>query len=125
MKNILVVAMVVICMMGFSSCFHHHNLSVTIQDDADEYEMDASFAKRQTKMVQQYLNKNLLTYENGWYKNDLEDKAITIDDNTTFVIDASPGELTVWIDKNENPEHSYKRIKQVCQDIKNLLVENE
>ena len=113
-----------IFMLSFSSCFHDHNISVSINDDEDEYEMDASFQRKQTHAVQVYLNDNLLVNGSEWHRNDEVEKEITLDDNTTFYIDASPGELRIKIDKTENSEQSCEKLRQVCEDIKDLLADN-
>ncbi|HQW83021.1 MAG TPA: hypothetical protein PK987_01095 [Ferruginibacter sp.] len=123
-KNIFVVLPLLIFILIFSSCFNHHNLSVYISDDKNDYEMDASFQKRQTHAVQKYLNANLLAFENEWHKYDLINKEVTLNDNTTFFIDAAPGALRIKIDKEENSEQAYEKIRQVCEEIKDLLADN-
>lgn len=112
-------------LISLSSCFHNHDISISISDDEDEYEMDASFKRSQTHTVQAYLNNNLLYGNEQWHRNNEVEKEITLDDKTTFYMDAHPGELRIKIDRSENSEESFERIKQVCEDIKDLLADND
>ena len=107
-----------------SLCFHNNNLSISVSDDEDEYEMDASFQNRKTHAVQVYLNDHLLTSNSKWRNGDEVEKEITLDDNTNFSINASPGELRIRIDKTENSEESCEKIRRACEDLKEILVSN-
>ena len=45
-------------------------------------------------------------------------------DETTFYINANPGELSIRINKNENSEESCERVKRICEDIKVIIEDN-
>ena len=111
-------------LIGISSCFHNHNISISVSDDEDEYEMDALYKRNQTHAVQVYLNEHLLKNSTVSFKNKSVDEEITLDDNTTFHINANPGELSIKIDKAKNSEESCEKIKQICEDIKDILADN-
>lgn len=125
MKKYILLAIIAASMaISLSSCFHDNNLSISVSDDEDEYEMDASFQNRKTHAVQVYVNDHLLTSSSKWRNGDEVEKEITLDDNTNFSINASPGELRINIDKTKNSEQSCEKIKQACEDIKDLLTDN-
>lgn len=107
-----------------SSCFHNHNISISISDDEDEYEMDASYRKNQTHKVRAYLNEHLLNRSVVSFKTRSMDEEITLDDNTTFYINSHPGELRIKIDKTENSDESFEKVRQVCEDLKDILADN-
>jgi hypothetical protein len=108
------------------SCIHinDHDISISISDDDDEYEMDADYKRSQTHAVQVYLNDHLLNGEVKLRHNDHVDKEITLDDKTTFYINSKPGSLYIKIDKTENSEESCERVRQACEDLKEILADN-
>ncbi len=108
-----------------SSCFHNHNVSsISISEDDDEYEMDASYRKSKTHQVRVYLNEYLLDNSSVLVKNKPVKKEIILDDNTTFYLDANPGELRIKIDKSDNSEASCEKIRVVCEGLKEILEDN-
>lgn len=110
---------------ALSSCHNHrHDISISVSDDEDEYEMDAAYRKNKTHAVQVYLNDHLLSNSTVSVKNDLKDKEITLDDNTTFYINSNPGSLNIKIDKTKNSEESCEKLRQVCEELKDILAEN-
>ncbi len=125
-KYSLLIVAVVIILASTQSCFHHHNhdISITVSDDEDEYEMDADFKRSQSHAVRVYLNHNLLTGDMKLNRNDNVDEEITLDDKTTFYINSNPGSLQIKIDKTENTEEQCERIRQACEDLKQILANN-
>lgn len=125
MKKHFIVAVSGCMLLVLSSCFHHGNdISITISDDEDEYEMDASYSKKQSHAVRVYLNDHLLDKRIVLHKNRYVDEEVTLEDNTTFYINAYPGELRIKIDKRENSEESCEKVKQICEELKEILAEN-
>jgi hypothetical protein len=125
MKKHLALVVTGFMLMGLVSCFHHRNdLSITISDNDDEYEMDALYNKRKTHAVRIYLDERLLDKKTGRYKKNIDREEITLDDHTKLYLDAYPGSLRIKIDKDENSPGSYKKIKQACEEIKEIMLEN-
>ena len=123
MKNCalsLVIGLMMIA--GMSSCFHdRHDISISVSDDEDEYEMDADYRRNQSHAVQVYLNNHLLSNSGVSIRNGFVDDEIILDDKTTFYINSNPGELSIRIDKTENSEEQCERIRQACEDLKEIL----
>jgi len=120
----LVLALMIFATMP--SCFHYsdHDVSVTISDDDDEYEMEADYSRSKTHAVRVYLNDHLLDGKIKIRSNDYVDKEITLDDNTSFYINAHPGRLRIKIDKTENSEEQCERVRMACEDLKDILAHN-
>ena len=126
MKNYIVsLALGLMMIAGLSSCFHHrHNISISVSDDDDEYEMDADYGRNKSHKVQVYLNNHLLNNSNVSIQNGFVDDEVTLDDKTTFYINTNPGELSIRINKNENSEESCERVRQACEELKQILADN-
>ena len=125
-NNTLSIVLALMILAALSSCFHFndHDISISISDDDDEYEMDAAFRRNQTHAVQVYLNDHLLNKGNKFSRNDFVDKEITLDDKTTFYINSNPGSLHIKIDKTENSEEQCERVRQACEELKEILADN-
>ena len=124
-KQTLSLAIGLMIIAGLSSCFHRHNdISISVSDDEDEYEMEADYRRNQSHAVQVYLNNHLLTNSNVSIHNGFVDDEVTLDDKTTFYINTNPGELNIRINKNENSEESCERVRQVCEELKQILADN-
>jgi hypothetical protein len=125
-KNTLPVVLALMLLAGMQSCFHHHNhdISISVSDDEDEYEMEADYKRSQTRAVQVYLNDHLLSGNMKLTRNDDIEKEITLDDKTTFYINSNPGSLHIKIDKTENTEEQCERVRQACEDLKQILADN-
>jgi len=119
------VCMFLLC--GFSSCynsyhFRNDDVSVTIKESEDEYNMSASFDRGKTKMVENYISDH--TGENGLFKSrgniDI-DANTTYDDDIKIYIKFHPGKLNIQFDKDDNSKEAYHEVKDMCEGIKEIL----
>jgi hypothetical protein len=125
MKKLFISAVLGLLLLpAMSSCFHHHNISISISDDEDEYEMEASYRKNQTRAVQAYLDEHLPNNRIVSFKNESGNDEITLEDNTTIYVKSYPGKLKIKIDKSVNSEESCEKVKQICEDLKDILADN-
>jgi len=125
-KKALSVVLGLMILATMPSCFHFndHDISISVSEDEDEYEMDADYKRSQTHAVQVYLNDHLLNGEIKLRRNDHVDREITLDDNTTFYINAEPGSINIKIDKTKNSEAQCEKIRIACEDLKEILAKN-
>jgi hypothetical protein len=109
-----------------SSCFHVHDrdISITTTDDEDEYEMEASYSRDRAHAVQVYLNDHLVNHSSRSFKNRRFDDEITLDDKTTVYINSYPGELRIRVNKAANSEESCERVRELCEELKDILEDN-
>ena len=113
-------------LLVMSSCFHVHDrdISITTTDDDDEYEMEASYGRNRTHAVQVYLNEHLINSSSRAFRNKTIDDEITLDDKTTVYINSYPGELRIKINKTANSEESCERVRELCEELKEILEDN-
>ena len=123
-KYALSIVLGLVILAAMPSCFHNHDISISVSDDDDEYEMEADYSRSQAHAVQVYLNDHLLNGKIKLKRNEHVDKEITLDDKTTFYINSNPGKLYIKIDKTENSEEQCERIRQACEDLKEILADN-
>ena len=123
-KSILFIATCIYLTALFSSCFSYqsNNVSVTINDDEDQYTLSATFQERKTRAVQNYINE----YAGGAtiIKSGRADATVTLDDETAFYIRSKRGKLKIKFDKEENSAAAYEKVKAMCEGIKEIVAEN-
>jgi hypothetical protein len=125
-KGFILFAVVVLLTGMFSSCYYYNDddVAISIKDSYNEYKLSARFTKSKTREVQNYIenyteNSGLFTSANSEVEG-----AVTLDDNTKVYVKAKKGQLKIKLDKDENSQESYERIKDMCEGIKELLAEN-
>ena len=111
----------------FSSCYwhHHHDVSISINDDEDIYQLSARFDDDKTRAVDNYIKACTETYGRFSYggQGDLEGTLI-LDDNTKVYVKSREGRLKIKFNKEENSEEAYEKVKDMCEGIKELLAKN-
>lgn len=107
-----------------TSCFHHHDFSVTITDDEDDFEMDAWYNKSRTHAVQVYLNDHLLSQHTKVNKKGWHHDEITLGGDSEIYINSDPGELKIRIAKSGNSDESVIHLKNICEDLKIIMSDN-
>lgn len=127
MKNRpFIIAVLLIIIVLFSCNFHHdgHDVAVSISEDEEEYRFSAWFDESKTREIQNYMS-------NHFDGNDIfKGGNIKIEATTTFeetvpvYIKFRPGKLKIKFNKEESPEESYEKVKDMCEGIKQLLAEN-
>jgi len=107
--------------ISFSSCHFRHNTNISIHEQRDSYEFYASYSKNKTVKVQRYLDERLGSSE--FYRSELDDydRTEVMNDDTKFYIQSTPGRIKIKLDKRENTEESYKRVKLICEGLKDVL----
>ena len=125
-KTTISVVLGLMIVIAMPSCFHINddNVSISVSDDENEYEMEADYQRRKTRAVQVYLNDHLLNGEVKLKRNDHVNREITLDDNTTFYINTEPGSINIKIDKTKNSEAQCEKIRIACEDLKEILAQH-
>ena len=111
----------------FSSCFNYrdNDVSISIQEDEEQYRLSAHFEDRKTRAVQNYISRYTASTVNfKSRRNKYVDATVTLDDNTRFYIKSKQGLLKIKLDKEENSTESCEKIKKMCEGVKELLAEN-
>lgn len=123
----LLVAGVLFFISILSSCHWHHNhdVSISINDDEDIYQLSARFDDSKTKAVLHFIDKYAGSNEIFKSGGNVEiDATTTLEDNIRIYIRSYPGRLKIKFNKEENSEESYEHVKDMCEGIKELLAKN-
>jgi hypothetical protein len=99
----------------------NENLSVTVTEDETRYELKASFDKALTDKVRAYMNSTIAKGTGTNFKNTEVDAEMTLDNHASFYINSHPGKLNLKFDKRKNSAEIYKRFKEMCEGIRNIL----
>ena len=85
--------------------------------------MYASYDRDKARKIQRLLDRELNVDIGRSGRNTHVDATITLDDRTTFYMQAFPGELRINFDKTRNSEDSWNKMQDVCEEIKEALEE--
>ena len=124
-RNLLYAGLIVAITVALSSCFHDHDISISVNDDDDVYRMRASFDEDLTADVQRVINKHLRQHHSASLVHVFTDKEIKLDDGTNFYIKTGPGRLKIKIDKSENPEEGCEDLREMCDEIKEVIARGD
>ena len=104
------------------SCMHNdRDINITLNESGHYYSMKAYFGKNKTTDVERYMDSRIGRRSNMSFVNSQIDGKLALDDHTTFYIKKSPGLLKIKLDKTENSEEAYERIRSMCEGIKKVL----
>ena len=122
-RKLLYAALILSLVVALSSCFHDHDMSVTVNDDEDIYRMRASFDEDRTAEVQEIINAHLSGHSLS-LAHRFVDTDVTLDDGTVFHIKTRPGRLKINFVKTEDSEDC-ERLKEMCEEIKDIIARQE
>ena len=119
-KSLLISQIVMIAMLV--SC-HNGGVSIAVKDKDDSYRFKARFDEDLSPYVSEFLNEHISTVRIDPEK---DSKIITVlPDQTRLTVESSPGELMVYLDKEENSRDSYHRVKNLCEGIKDVILKHD
>lgn len=95
--------------------------TVAITESHYVYEFSATFNKKKTGEIQQYINQSVRPDNIFESSRDRVNITTTLQDHTKFQVKASPGELRIRMNKEENTPESVERIKKMCEEIKTII----
>ena len=105
--------------MAISCMGSDDSINISYRNSDRYYSMDAHFSKSKTREVEEYMDHQIGS--NMSFANSSIDGTISLDDHTTFYMQKSPGVLEIKLDKRENSEEAYHRIKYMCEGIKAVV----
>ncbi len=107
---------------GFVSCWHHRgDISIEYSESDKYYVMEARFRESQTRTVEEYLDDKIGRRNDMSFAHTRIDGKLSLDDHTTFFIKKSQGYLEIELDKRKNSLDSYRKVKSLCEGIKEVL----
>lgn len=118
--------LLVLASILFISCRdHNRDVSITYHDADEHYSMHASFSKKKIRDVERYMDRMLGDVTNMSFVNSRINGEIALDDNTVFYIKKSPGNLKIRLNKYQNSEAGFERIRELCEGIEDVIVDKE
>ena len=121
MKPLTIVAFT-FALSAFYSCRQGNNIDITYSDKDRYYYMDAEFDHRKTGRLELYLNRSLGKESNQVIVKRRMNTNVTLADNTNFYLRKEPGHITIKLDKNQNSEQAYRRVRSICEGMKVLMM---
>jgi preprotein translocase subunit SecF len=97
-----------------------NNISLHIKENADQYHVFARYDRRKTRDVQYYLDRTLGT--DHMFRKSKINATITLDDHTRFYVKNSPGRLVIRLNRDENSEEAYWRMKELAEGLKKHII---
>ena len=122
MKKLQVLFYALACITVIS-CIHNDNgnINLTYRESDHYYSMNAHFSKSKTRAVEEYMDSRIGTISNMSFVNSRINGKLALDDHTTFYIKKYPGFIKLKLDKDENSNQAYQRIKAMCEGIKKVI----
>lgn len=113
----------VVCAGLLVSCRHHnnHGIKVSVNESTNNYTFYASFPERKTVKIHRLINNHIAPNGLCASAEDYLNITTTLQDKTTFAVNASPGIVEIRVNRNGNSPAAYNRIKDMCMDINSAL----
>jgi xanthine dehydrogenase molybdopterin-binding subunit B len=125
MKKLHPLLYALVCMTVISCRLHDNNLSISYHNSDHYYSMKAKFSKSKTRDVEAYIDKKIGSKSNMSFANRRIDGTVSLDDQTKFYMEKSPGILKIKLDKDQNSEEAYYMIKSMCEGIKSVVTHHD
>jgi hypothetical protein len=97
------------------------DISINVSDSEDTYRISAKYQPRQSARLQRYLSDELHTEV---FKERRVINYLVLGERKRLYVKTSPGRLYLKIDKTENDDESYYKMKEIAEGIKHKLAEN-
>ena len=101
------------------ACSGGDNIKISVTDSDDAYEFFANYDKEKTQRVQDFINDKMAP--GSKVTGDHVDITTTLDDHTSFRLEEYPGKVRIKLDKEDNSEASYRRIKAMGEGIRRII----
>lgn len=112
-------------LLVLASCRHsNHNIKIAVKNSEDLYQFSASYNEKKTGKIENLINEKIAPTRLEWSGDDDIDVTTILEDKTRFHLESSPGELKIKLDKTQNSRDSYLRIKEMCEEIKDIIATN-
>lgn len=115
--------LVLISALVITSCFNKKNISVSFKENENKFEMNAVYRPARTQKIEHYMQSKMLT-STVFNKVESNTNAVLVEDgDARFYLQSSKGNLHIKLNKNENSEQSYNRVKEMCEEIKEIIAQ--
>lgn len=125
-KLIPLIALIALACVTLLSCRHRdHDVTITYHDGDRSYSMSAQYSKRKIRAVERYMERMLGDESNISFHKSRINRKIILDDQSIIYIKKYPGRIKIKLNKYENSEYAYERIREICEGIEDVIIEKE
>ena len=100
---------------------NHHSVSIHVSDSQHYYKMYAHYNRGKAGNMDEYMTDEIGRASNMSFVNTRIDGKLTLDDHTNFYLKKYPGYIEIKLDKEENSGDAYRKIKTMCEGIKQII----
>ncbi|WP_138476828.1 hypothetical protein [Dyadobacter bucti] len=121
MENLFKTKICLFLILGlFLSCSSGEDLKISVTDSDDTFEFFAKFNERKTRQIKRFVHTQIAPAGSvtGDY---VHIEELILDDHTKIELEESPGKILIRLDKEQNSEASYHRIKSMCEKLKKVI----
>lgn len=97
---------------------HSHNMSLQIKENSRRLQINARYNPSREFEVQRYLDTKLKT---DIFRNSHLDATVTLEDDMTVYVKNSPGRLVIRLNRDDNSEDAYWKLKDLVDGLKENL----
>ncbi|GGM88684.1 hypothetical protein GCM10010967_21720 [Dyadobacter beijingensis] len=102
-----------------TSCRHSGETYIKVKDTDDYYRFSAAFNEDLSPRIGKFISEEVSPIH---INPEIDSKVITVlSDQTKLTVETSPGEVMVFLKKDENGPASYHRVKNMCEGIKEII----
>jgi len=120
MKKLSILSCALILCATIVSCRFHNNVSITYNENGHYYKMKANFSRSKTAAVERYMD-DMLASGNMSFRHTRIDGEIALDDHSFFYMKKRTGYLYIKLNKDQNSDEAYYKIRSMCEGIKSVL----
>lgn len=111
-----------IAMLALLISCNNGDVRIAVKDEDDYYRFKARFDDNLSRDVSEFLNDHISPVR---IDPERDSKIVTVlPDQTRVTLESSPGEVMIYLDKDENSRDSYHRIKNLCEGVKDVILKH-
>lgn len=109
-------------LVAFLVSCNNGDVNIAVKDEDDSFRFKAHFDDDLSPYVSEFLNDHISPVRIDPEK---DSKVVTVlPDQTRLTVESAPGELMIYLDKDENSRDSYHRVKNLCEGVKDVILKH-
>lgn len=121
MKNLKLILLMVMLMVGIACKSNRTSQSITIKNSVKVYSLEADYPERKTNQLFRFIENTLNNHQLFGQVTEKEFTEIVLPDETKFKLAYQPGYIKIQFNKDENSEASYRKMKSLYSGITKIL----
>lgn len=119
----LVSVVLIQCQSGYTKTTYASDGNTIVKTSETEtaYTLDATFKKEKAMEIYEHINSMIASNRKFAFEDSELNTNTSLDDGTTFHIEANYTELKITFDKESNSYESYKRVQELYEGVKKVV----